>query len=384
MSDRIRILIVGCGKMGRLHARAYQEIDDFEIVGLVSKDAEIMARLANELGDLPQFDEYERALFATRPDAVSINTYPDTHGEFCMKALHAGCHVFVEKPLASNIEQANAVATLALKARHKVVVGYILRVHPVWQKFIETARTLGKPLVMRMNLNQQSSGAAWCNHKVLMNSLSPMVDCGVHYVDVMCQMTGAVPVRVHAIRARLTEELKPDMYNYGHLHVTFDDGSVGWYEAGWGPMMSQEAFFVKDVVGPKGSVTIVKCNSGGQDGRQQKAESRSLKDGLRIHFADLDEKGEFTQKDLEISDLDEPDPQALCLREQQFFLRAIREDIDLSQHLRDSINSLQILLAADQSCRTGKVLDLTKSEDSEGHRADVFQTDPVLSCTAVG
>ena len=56
-------------------------------------------------------------------------------------------------------------------------------------------------------------------------------------------------------RRKLWEEA--DKPNYGHLHVTFDDGSVGWYEAGWGPMMSEVAFFVKDVVGPKGAVSIV-------------------------------------------------------------------------------------------------------------------------------
>jgi len=39
--------------------------------------------------------------------------------------------------------------------------------------------------------------------------------------------------------------------------VHFDDGSVGWYEAGWGPMMSETAFFIKDVMSPKGSVSIV-------------------------------------------------------------------------------------------------------------------------------
>ncbi len=88
--------------------------------------------------------------------------------------------------------------------------------------------------------------------------MSPIVDCGVHYVDVMCQMTGAKPVRVSAVGARLSDELKPGMYNYGQLQVTFDDGSVGWYEAGWGPMMSEVAFFVKDVVGPKGCASIVK------------------------------------------------------------------------------------------------------------------------------
>lgn len=47
------------------------------------------------------------------------------------------------------------------------------------------------------------------------------------------------------------------MYNYGHFRVLFEDGSVGWYEAGWGPMMSETAFFVKAAVSPNGSVSIV-------------------------------------------------------------------------------------------------------------------------------
>ena len=53
-----------------------------------------------------------------------------------------------------------------------------------------------------MNLNQQSSGQAWVWHRNLMQSLTPIVDCGVHYVDVMCQLTRARPVRVHGIGAK--------------------------------------------------------------------------------------------------------------------------------------------------------------------------------------
>jgi prepilin-type processing-associated H-X9-DG protein len=45
--------------------------------------------------------------------------------------------------------------------------------------------------------------------------------------------------------------------NYGHLQVLFADGSVGWYEAGCGPMISETAYFVKDAMGPRGSVSIV-------------------------------------------------------------------------------------------------------------------------------
>ncbi len=110
---------------------------------------------------------------------------------------------------------------------------------------------------MRMNLNQQSSGTHWHTHKQLMKSMSPIVDCGVHYVDIMSLMTKAKPISVSAIGARQTDEIDPAMYNYGQLQVRFDDGSVGWYEAGWGPMMSETAFFVKDVIGPRGSVSIV-------------------------------------------------------------------------------------------------------------------------------
>ena len=72
----------------------------------------------------------------------------------------------------------------------------------------------------------------------------------------MLQTTGAKPTRVHALGARLTDEIAPAMYNYGCLQVAFDDGSVGWYEAGWGPMMSETAFFIKDMIGPKGAVSI--------------------------------------------------------------------------------------------------------------------------------
>ena len=61
--------------------------------------------------------------------------------------------------------------------------------------------------------------------------------------------------------AHLTDEVP--VYNYGVLQVAFDDGSVGWYEAGWGPMMSETAFFVKDVIGPKGSVSIVMAENAG-------------------------------------------------------------------------------------------------------------------------
>lgn len=358
MSLKLNVLVVGCGNMGTSHARAYQALEDFEIVGLVSRSPKSRNRLAEELGGLPTFGNYQEALAQTKPDVVSINTYPDTHAEYAKLALQADAHVFIEKPLALTVERAQEVVDLAHAKGKKVVVGYILRVHPAWVKFTELARTLGKPLVMRMNLNQQSSGQNWYTHRQLMQSMSPIVDCGVHYVDVMCSMTQANPIRVSAIGARLSQEISRDMYNYGHLQVAFDDGSVGWYEAGWGPMMSETAFFVKDVIGPKGCVSILDDIGAERSEESDEIDSHTKTGYLKLHHASLDADGHFVKEDEWIDTSTEPSHDELCKLEQLYLLKAIREDLNLDQHLQDAVNSLRIVLAADESFRTGKTIEL--------------------------
>jgi predicted dehydrogenase len=358
MTSPLRVLVAGCGNMGASHARAYHKMPEFEIAGVVSRGPASRGALSKELGGVPEFGDYYAALAATKPDVVSINTYPETHGAYARAAIDAGCHVFCEKPLAETVAEAQSIVDAAVAKKRKLVIGYILRVHPAWVRFIEIARTLGKPLVMRMNLNQQSRGYMWNVHRNLMNSMSPIVDCGVHYVDVMCQMTGAKPIRVSAIGARLSDELKPGMYNYGHLQVTFDDGSVGWYEAGWGPMVSEVAFFVKDVVGPKGCASIVKDPNEATASGSSDIDSHTKTNCIRLHHAELDANNEFVKPDELINTEDEPDHQALCDREQAFLLRAIQQDVDLSAHMHDAVNSLRIVLAADESFRTGQVVAL--------------------------
>ena len=354
---KIRVLVVGCGNMGTSHALAYHNIPDFEICGIVST-GKSKEKLNDKLGgSYPLFDDYFKALSENKPDAVSINTYPDTHESYAIAALEAGAHVFIEKPLADTVAGAEKVAATAKRMNKKLVIGYILRVHPSWEKFVEVAQSLGKPLVMRMNLNQQSHGIMWNVHRNLMKSLSPIVDCGVHYIDVMCQMTRSKPVWVSAIGARMTEDIPAGNYNYGQLQIRFEDGSVGWYEAGWGPMMSETAFFVKDVIGPKGCVSIV-AKDAGKAGQSDNVDAHTKTESLKVHHADIDEANNFTKPDEWIDLTDEPDHNELCKREQLFFLRAIKEDRDLTDHVEDAVNSLRIAFACDESVRTGEVVRL--------------------------
>ncbi len=334
--------MIGLGQMGLSHARAYHADPGFELVGLVNRSP---VALPEELAPYPMLADLDAAL-ALRPDIVCISTYTETHADLAIAALQAGAHVFVEKPLAATVADAERVVATAVRTRRKLVVGYILRHHPSWVAFIAHARALGPPFVMRMNLNQQSSGPAWEIHKKLLASTSPVVDCGVHYLDVMLQITDSRPTQVRGMGVRLSDEIDPAQVNYGHLQVLFEDGSVGWYEAGWGPMISETAFFVKDVIGPRGAVSIIM-----DEGASSDLDTHTRTARLRLHDA-------ATHRDTLVAMADEPGHQELCGREQVFLLDAIRHDRDLGRHMQDAVRSLAVVLAADRSMREGRAIDL--------------------------
>ena len=339
----IKVLVAGLGNMGCSHALAYHNDPAFLIVGLVNRSK---VDLPAELQGYPLHTDYAQALAASKPDLVCVATYSDSHADYACAAMAAGADVFVEKPLATTVADARRVQAMAVASGRKVVVGYILRHHPSWIRLIAEARALGGPYVFRLNLNQQSSGPTWDVHKALMQTTPPIVDCGVHYVDVMCQITDAQPVEVRGMGLRLSHEIAPDMYNYGHFQVIFADGSLGWYEAGWGPMMSDTAFFVKDVVSPNGAVSIRMPESA----RSDDIDTHTKTSLLRVH--------KVATGDTDISMADEPGHQELCDREAAYVARAITENLDLTRHMNDAVQSLAICLAADESVRSGQPVKL--------------------------
>lgn len=353
MSDQtpLRVVVAGLGNMGRSHALAYATNPGFEIAALVNRSDVV---LPTDLSGIEIRRSFEDALAGEKPDVACIATYSDSHADYAVRALEAGCHVFVEKPLATTVADARRVVDAAKANGRKLVIGYILRHHPSWMRLIAEARKLGPPYVFRMNLNQQSSGATWETHKQLMQTTSPIVDCGVHYLDVMLQITDARPVEVRGMGVRLSDEVADGMYNYGHLQVLFDDGSVGWYEAGWGPMISETAFFVKDVISPNGCVSIVMAEGAKSDD----IDTHTKTSTIRLHSAATGADGKFLKADELLSMQGEPGHQELCDREQAFLLKAIREDIDLSRHMDDAVKSLAVCLAADESVRTGAAIKL--------------------------
>lgn len=123
----IRVLVAGLGNMGRSHALAYHNDPGFEIVGLVNRS---VPKLDPALAGYEIHPDFLDALAELKPDLCSICTYSDSHADYAVAAFEAGCHVFVEKPLATTVADAERVVAAAKAAGKKLVIGYILRHHP--------------------------------------------------------------------------------------------------------------------------------------------------------------------------------------------------------------------------------------------------------------
>ena len=258
MADKIRVLVVGVGNMGRLarhglpQAAGLRDLRPDEPHASTARTRP--AGRARRLSALPGL----RRGAAPRPGPTRSRSTP---GPTPMPTTRSARWT----PAATcswrsrsrpTYEDAEKVVAKAHGKNRKLVLGYILRHHPSWAKFVEVGRTLGKPLVMRMNLNQQSLGPGL----ELAQEPDGVADADRRLRRALCRHhvpddPGEAGARARHRRAALATRRRSQ--NYGHLHVVFDDGSVGWYEAGWGPMMSEVAYFVKDVVGPKGCVSIV-------------------------------------------------------------------------------------------------------------------------------
>ena len=114
---------------------------------------------------------------------------------------------------------------------------------------------------------------------------------------------------------------------------------------------------MKDVIGPKGSLSI---ESGLEEAGADSADVdlHTATTTLRHHHADVDARGVLRRSDDLIPSGDEPDHDELCRREQEWFLDAIDGRVDVDRHLAEVLDSMRIVLAADESIRTGRVIDL--------------------------
>ncbi len=124
----IKIGVAGVGKFGRNHARILSRYEKCSMVGIFDKDEKVCRQVAEEL-DVRAFISYEELL--SEVDAIVIVVTTSFHYEFGKTALLAGKHVFIEKPITSELWQAEELVNIASEKVLKLQVGHIERFNPV-------------------------------------------------------------------------------------------------------------------------------------------------------------------------------------------------------------------------------------------------------------
>jgi predicted dehydrogenase/nucleoside-diphosphate-sugar epimerase len=128
----VKVGIVGLGKMGVAHTAVLAMIPDCQVVGLVDRHPGLAKSIQGMGHDARYFKSVDQMIDRTRPDAVFVLTPQDSHLPLARLALEAGCAVFVEKPLAHTLADAEALATLAAEKRRPVSCGFTLAYLPVF------------------------------------------------------------------------------------------------------------------------------------------------------------------------------------------------------------------------------------------------------------
>lgn len=254
MKKTYGILVIGCGHMGEEHLRDIYYRDGVRVAAVADRDAARAELAARKFGAAAFGTDYREFLDPKKIDIAVIATYAASHLRILRDCVEAGIHVLCEKPVAATLPDAEAFCDEVRRAEPKVLVGHILRHNETFRQAAGLIRggAIGAPVVMRMVQNHHAMD--WDRYKKLLKDCPPIVDCGVHYFDIMQWFTGERITRVSGVKASLDGDLPSGSYNYGIVTAELSGGSVGYYEAGWGNTMSSGN--LKEFVGPKGHLTI--------------------------------------------------------------------------------------------------------------------------------
>ena len=195
---RLKVALIGLGRMGRVHAAALVKSNSVEVVAVADPSPNALNFAKTLFSCAALFDNYKQALLHYQVQACVIASPTPMHAEMVRDALEHGLHVLCEKPLALDTEVAKELATLATTANLVLQIGHWRRFSPPWataKKLLDTG-IIGTPIMIRLSQwDANSPPASFCDVTI---SGGLAIDCGVHEYDLAEWFFGS-PVR--AVRA---------------------------------------------------------------------------------------------------------------------------------------------------------------------------------------
>ena len=204
----LRVGVIGCGRMGRLHARVYSEMPGVKLVGVHDASHEKATAVAESFG-CRAFDRVEDLL--EEVGAVTIAVPTAAHAQFAEASLGTGVACLIEKPLAKDLTEARRIADAARRSRAPVMVGHIERFNPVM-------RAVGR-LDIRPRFMEVTRISPMTFRSI---DVGVVLDMMIHDIDIVLRLARSKVAKIDAIGVSVIGDVE-DICN---ARLTFDNGCV--------------------------------------------------------------------------------------------------------------------------------------------------------------
>jgi predicted dehydrogenase len=232
MKKTIRICMIGAGRVGKNHSRAItRHVPGAKIVALVDPMAQVRQDTATEFDIDEQFDTLEQALEKVQFDAVVITTPTPTHLPLTELAAAHKKHVFLEKPMALNLAECDAIMDVVEKNGVLLQLGFMRRFDP---EFIAAAQRIeageiGQPMMIKSNTHGPGLPPAWaCD---LRTSNGMLAEVNSHDWDTTRWLMGANYERVYTevanFKGAANNITTPNFYDNVLVNIKFENGGLG-------------------------------------------------------------------------------------------------------------------------------------------------------------
>jgi len=213
----LRAAVIGVGAMGGHHARVYNELEGVELVAVADADARRVEAIGRRF-KVPSYTDYLQMLDRERPDLASIAVPTFLHHRVALETMARSIHVLVEKPIASNLQEAEEMIQEACRQGVKLAVGHIERFNPA---VIELKRRLGQGEAGRIFLLHARRLGPFPER---IQDMGVVIDLAAHDLDVMLYLLEQEVERVYAETARWVHARHEDLLT-GLLY--FRNGTLG-------------------------------------------------------------------------------------------------------------------------------------------------------------
>lgn len=220
---KLGVAVIGTGFWGKNHARVYKELDSTELIAVCDINPERAKKIADQF-DVKPYVNTSKLLKNQNIDAVSICTWSTKLAKEAQKALKKKKHVLVEKPMATDSNQAKNLIETAQENSVCLTVGFLMRFIPGLKKIKEAVSEKKIGDLVCANAKRVSQ---WPER---IGDVGVVKDTAIHDIDIMKYITNEDPVAVYAKTGNMKHKKFED---YAQIMLTYQDGKSAFIESNW-------------------------------------------------------------------------------------------------------------------------------------------------------